>query len=312
MSYASTTSALRRRSARWWSGIAAPPRRREGCDHDSGRATVAEHHRIDRASVRPSSTSTSCRTPAHGTERVPSPGAAESPRCRRLAGHRSVPAERRRSGCWTSSRYAEAHEEIGRGCSSVRSLLTVHSMLACAPATLGHPGTDGAVRPGLASGSVLGRLLSCPRPGAGSDTEGITIDRHGDARRRVDSRRRGRSGSPTGSGPTSSGLRPQRGRPGSRCWCPATARSHGRTAARRSGTRASMLAQITFDDVRLGAEATLGPRAFTSGLVLTSTWIWAGSASLWFGRHRPSLPRRMRRLHHGTHGRRTSRFVTCR
>jgi alkylation response protein AidB-like acyl-CoA dehydrogenase len=37
------------------------------------------------------------------------------------------------------------------------------------------------------------------------------------------------------------------------------------------GTRASMLAEIRFDDVALGPEALLGPAGFTSGLVLSGT-----------------------------------------
>jgi alkylation response protein AidB-like acyl-CoA dehydrogenase len=37
------------------------------------------------------------------------------------------------------------------------------------------------------------------------------------------------------------------------------------------GTRASMLAELTFRDVRLGADALLGPSGFTAGMVLTGT-----------------------------------------
>jgi len=37
------------------------------------------------------------------------------------------------------------------------------------------------------------------------------------------------------------------------------------------GTRASMLAEIEFDDVALGPDALLGPSAFAAGMVLTGT-----------------------------------------
>jgi alkylation response protein AidB-like acyl-CoA dehydrogenase len=37
------------------------------------------------------------------------------------------------------------------------------------------------------------------------------------------------------------------------------------------GTRASMLAEVTFTDVALGPEALLGPSGFTAGMVLTGT-----------------------------------------
>lgn len=167
-------------------------------------------------------------------------------------------------------RFTEAHEEVGRGCSSVRSLLTVHSMLAWALQRWGTPEQMARWGPGLASGSVLGAFC-LSEPGAGSDTEGITTTA---------------TATPDG-GWILNGVKKWITNGQQADLFLVFARSADTTVALLVprdcagvtveplhdvlGTRASMLAQITFHDVRLGAEATLGPRAFTSGLVLTST-----------------------------------------
>ncbi len=73
------------------------------------------------------------------------------------------------------------HEEIGRGCSSLRSLLTVHTMVAV---VLHRWGTSEARRrwlPGLASGDLRGAFC-LTEPGAGSDLSAVstTATREGD------------------------------------------------------------------------------------------------------------------------------------
>lgn len=165
---------------------------------------------------------------------------------------------------------AQIHEEVGRGCSSVRSLLTVHSMLAWTLQRWGTPEQLARWGPALATGTVLGAFC-LSEPGAGSDTQGITTT----------------AAERPGGGWTLNGVKK---------WITNGQRADlflvfARTSAsivaflvpRDSpgvtveplpdvlGTRASMLAQITFRDVALAPDASLGPRAFASGLVLTST-----------------------------------------
>jgi alkylation response protein AidB-like acyl-CoA dehydrogenase len=161
----------------------------------------------------------------------------------------------------------EVHEELGRGCSSVRGLLTVHSMLSWAVCRWGTPGQREQWGRALASGHVLGAFC-LSEPGAGSDTSAITT-----------------TAVPSGDGWRLHGLK---------TWITGGQRAGlflvfargpassiallvPRTAAGVTvrpiddmlGTRASMLAEIHFDDVSLGPEALLGPAGFTSGMVLS-------------------------------------------
>lgn len=163
----------------------------------------------------------------------------------------------------------EVHEEVGRGCSSLRSLLTVHTMLAWTVQRWGTPEQRERWTPSLASGDVLGAFC-LSEPGAGSDTSGITT-----------------TATETGSGWVINGVKK---------WTTGGQRADlflvfARTAASIGaflvprdapgvsvepiddmlGTRASMLAQITFEDVALGRDALLGPNGFTAGMVLTGT-----------------------------------------
>ncbi|MFB4290269.1 acyl-CoA dehydrogenase family protein [Nonomuraea sp. ATR24] len=163
----------------------------------------------------------------------------------------------------------EVHEEVGRGCSSLRSLLTVHTMVSW---TLRRWGTD-AQRDRwsapLAAGDALGAFC-LSEPGAGSDAAGITT-----------------TATQTGDGWVIDGVK---------TWTTGgqradvflvfarTATSIGAFLVPRDtpgvtvtpiddmlGTRASMLATITFDGVALGPDALLGPSGFTAGMVLTGT-----------------------------------------
>ena len=65
------------------------------------------------------------------------------------------------------------HEEIGRGCSSLRSLLTVHTMVASAVRRWAKAEALERWLPGLASGDALGAFC-LTEPGAGSDLTSIT------------------------------------------------------------------------------------------------------------------------------------------
>ncbi|HWC81167.1 MAG TPA: acyl-CoA dehydrogenase family protein [Pseudonocardiaceae bacterium] len=66
----------------------------------------------------------------------------------------------------------ELHEEIGRGCSSLRSLLTVHTMVAATVRRwAGRPARERWL-PGLATGELRGSFC-LSEPGAGSDLNAI-------------------------------------------------------------------------------------------------------------------------------------------
>jgi glutaryl-CoA dehydrogenase (non-decarboxylating) len=64
------------------------------------------------------------------------------------------------------------NEETGRACSSVRSLLTVHSMVVQAVARWGTPAQRVGWLPRLAAGQAIG-AFALTEPGAGSDVRGL-------------------------------------------------------------------------------------------------------------------------------------------
>jgi alkylation response protein AidB-like acyl-CoA dehydrogenase len=163
----------------------------------------------------------------------------------------------------------EVHEEVGRGCSSVRSLLTVHTMASWALQRWGSPAQREQWAPKLARGELLGAFC-LSEPGAGSDTAGISTN-----------------AVQSGGGWVLNGTKK---------WITNGQRADlylvfARTATsigaflvpRKSpgvevrpikgimGTTASMIAEITFTDVKLGPDAVLGPLGFTAGMVLTGT-----------------------------------------
>lgn len=163
----------------------------------------------------------------------------------------------------------EIHEEVGRGCSSVRSLLTVHTMVSWA---LMRWGTDAQLRrwgSALAAGDLLGAFC-LSEPGAGTDTESITTTavRKGDGwvlngtKKWITGGRRADLFLVFARGPhgTIALLVPRR-----------TAGVTVVPLEDMLGTRASMLAEVSFRDVLLDADALLGPTGFTSGMVLTGT-----------------------------------------
>lgn len=161
------------------------------------------------------------------------------------------------------------HEEVGRGCSSVRSLLTVHTMASWAVHRWGSPEQRERWLPAMSRGAVLGAFC-LSEPGAGSDTAGIA----------------------TTAVPHAGGWRLN----GMKRWITNGQRADLLLVFARVGTgiaaflvphdtpgvsmlpidgmlgtRASMLAEISFQDVDLGPDALLGPSGFTAGMVLTGT-----------------------------------------
>jgi alkylation response protein AidB-like acyl-CoA dehydrogenase len=161
----------------------------------------------------------------------------------------------------------EVHEEVGRGCSSLRSLLTVHTMVAW---SIGRWGTDAQRErwlPALATGEVLASFCLSEAE-AGSHTQSIAAEarRDGD-----DWILTGRKVWITGGVVADLFLvfaRTPRGL--SAFLVPRQARVETTPITDALGTRASMLAGVYFDDVRLPAEAQLGPNAFAPGLVMTT------------------------------------------
>jgi alkylation response protein AidB-like acyl-CoA dehydrogenase len=163
----------------------------------------------------------------------------------------------------------EIHEEVGRGCSSVRSLLTVHTMLSWA---LLRFGTDAQIQqwgPELATGRTLGAFC-LSEPEAGSDTAAITttaVPHNGGwllngVKKWTTNGQRADLFLVFAKGPASTiALLVPSNAPGVLV----------NPIDDMLGTRSSMLAEIAFSDVVLGPEALLGPSGFASGMVLTGT-----------------------------------------
>ncbi|MFJ4767908.1 acyl-CoA dehydrogenase family protein [Streptomyces uncialis] len=161
------------------------------------------------------------------------------------------------------------HEEVGRGCSSVRSLLTVHTMVSWALRRWGS--TEQLDRWGreLATGRTLGAFC-LSEPGTGSDTDSLTTTatpRDGGwvlsgVKKWTTNGQRADLFLVFARGPVSTvALLVPRDTPGVRVT----------PIEDMLGTRASMLAEISFSEVVLGPDALLGPSGFASGMLLTGT-----------------------------------------
>lgn len=163
----------------------------------------------------------------------------------------------------------EIHEEVGRGCSSVRSLLTVHTMLSWA---LQRWGSETQLRqwgPELAAGRTLGAFC-LSEPGVGTDTGAITTNAApkgegwvlNGVKKWITNGQRADLFLVFARGPASTvALLVPRDTPG----------VHVTPINDMLGTRASMLAEVSFTDVALGRDALLGPSGFAAGMVLTGT-----------------------------------------
>ncbi|RDI60314.1 acyl-CoA dehydrogenase family protein [Nocardia pseudobrasiliensis] len=152
---------------------------------------------------------------------------------------------------------AELHEEIGRGCSSLRSLLTVHSMALYALDRWGDPATRDRWHDDLVHGRALGAFC-LTEPEAGSDFSALraTARRDGDGWV-LDGHKLWITGGQladvllvfarTEAGPTAFLVDAKQ--PGVQR-IPITS---------VTGTRGSQLAEIRFDGCRAGADAVVGP-----------------------------------------------------
>jgi alkylation response protein AidB-like acyl-CoA dehydrogenase len=159
------------------------------------------------------------------------------------------------------------HEEFGRGCSSLRSLLTVHSMVAWVISRRGTAEQRAQWLGPLASGEVLASFcLSEAEAGSHTPSMVTTALRNGDGW--VIS---GRKKWITGGQVAGLYLVFARTEPGiSAFLVPAQPGVEVRPITGLLGTRASMVAELVFDDVRVPAGAVVGPGGFAPGFVLTS------------------------------------------
>lgn len=160
------------------------------------------------------------------------------------------------------------HEEFGRGCSSLRSLLTVHTMVGWAITRWGTAAQRAEWLGRLAAGETLASFCLTEAE-AGSDTQAITTTARRDG---TDWIIRGRKKWITGGAvaglylvfaKTESGV--------SGFLVPRAAGVGVVPITDVLGTRASMLAELVLDDVRVPAGALLGPRGFAPGFVMTAT-----------------------------------------
>jgi alkylation response protein AidB-like acyl-CoA dehydrogenase len=161
------------------------------------------------------------------------------------------------------------HEEVGRACSSVRSLLTVHTMVASAVDRWGDREQRERWLPRLALGSALGAFC-LTEPEVGSDATGITTT----------AVRKGEGWLLNGVKKWITGGR----RADVFLVFARTERGIGAFLVPRGtsgltvtpideilGTKASMLAEVSLRDVIVGADSLLGPDGFAAGMVMTGT-----------------------------------------
>ena len=159
------------------------------------------------------------------------------------------------------------HEEFGRGCSSLRSLLTVHSMVTWVISRRGTAEQRTEWLGPLASGEVLASFCLSEEE-AGSHTPGIatTAWREGDTWVISGRKKWITGGQITGLylvfARTGAGI--------SAFLVPAQPGVAVQPITGLLGTRASMAAELTFNDVRVPAGAMVGPGGFAPGFVLTA------------------------------------------
>jgi alkylation response protein AidB-like acyl-CoA dehydrogenase len=159
------------------------------------------------------------------------------------------------------------HEEFGRGCSSLRSLLTVHTMVGWAINRWGtREQRDQWLAP-LATGEVLASFCLSEEH-AGSDTSALATTARRDGNGWI---LHGRKKWITGG--RIAGLYLVFARTESGVSAFLVPRSAGVEVVPITdvlGTRASLLAEIVFDSVKIPANSALGPGGFAPGFVLTA------------------------------------------
>ncbi|WP_030107144.1 acyl-CoA dehydrogenase family protein [Actinoalloteichus caeruleus] len=178
-----------------------------------------------------------------------------------------LPEEHGGTGTSTAT-LARIHEEIGRGCSSLRSLLTVHGMVSWSVWRWGDQGQRDRLLPGLAAGRPLAAFcLTEPEGGSDTSVAATRAEPDGDGWILTGHKKWITGGQLAGLLLVFAGT----GEAMTAFLVPADA--PGVTVTPLSGvlgTRASMLAEIRFDDVRLGPDAVLGPPGWAAATVMTS------------------------------------------
>ncbi len=164
--------------------------------------------------------------------------------------------------------YGLLTEEIAKGCSSVRSLLTVHDMVAHVIGRWGSPGQRERYLPALARGEILGAFC-LSEPNAGSDAKSVeTVARDDGDAWVLDGRKKWTTfgqianlflvlaqieGKPTA-------FLVERDLPGVTM----------KPLSGVTGTRASMLAEIFFEGVRVPKENLIGKPGFGVSAVMST------------------------------------------
>jgi glutaryl-CoA dehydrogenase (non-decarboxylating) len=164
--------------------------------------------------------------------------------------------------------YGLLTEEIGKACSSVRSLLTVHDMVAHAIRRWGSAGQRERYLPAMAKGEILG-ALALSEPNAGSDAKAVetTARQDGDVWILNGRKKWTTFGQlaglflvlAQGDGKATSFL-VERDTPGVTV----------KPLAGITGTRASMLAEIFLDDCRVPQENLIGRPGFGLSAVVSA------------------------------------------
>lgn len=156
--------------------------------------------------------------------------------------------------------YGLLTEEIGRGCASLRSLLTVHDMVSLAVVRWGTAEAKEDIAPRLARAERLG-ALALSEPGIGSDAAGVeTVAREDGDGYVLDGRKKWTT---FGEIADEFLVLARLGDKLTTFLVPADAPGFSREPLRHMvGTRAARLAELTFDGCRIGAERRVGRPGF--------------------------------------------------
>jgi methoxymalonate biosynthesis protein len=159
------------------------------------------------------------------------------------------------------------HEEVGRGCSGLRSMLTVHGMVSWAVGRWGSSEQQDRWLPQLVDGEVLG-VFCLSEPDSGSDASAAGTLAVADG---PDWIVNGRKKWITGGQVADVLLVFARTGPGMSAFLvPRTAAGVEVTPIPNMlGTRSSMISEIVLRDVRIGADAMIGPPGWAAGTVMT-------------------------------------------
>lgn len=159
------------------------------------------------------------------------------------------------------------HEEVGRGCSGLRSMLTVHTMVSWAVWRRGSDEQRAELLPRLISGETFGVFcLSEPDNGSDASATGTIATEDGDDWV-INGRKKWITGGQVAdllmvfarTGPGMSAFLVPSSTPGVRIT----------PIPNMLGTRSSMIAEIVLDNVRVPASAMLGPQGWAAGMVMT-------------------------------------------